>query len=116
MRKSDAAIYALAVLLGICAGLIESRLGEILLTTLFELVVTMCLGFVRPRHAWRWIVIVGVCVPLVELAAYIFLKRHLYSAQVWEAGLGFVTGIVGCYSGVLARKGVDELVRPGKVK
>jgi hypothetical protein len=61
---------------------------------------------VRP---WRWIVVVGVFVPLFRIAAYLLLTQRPYRAQVWESALGFLTGIAGSYGGALARKGVSEL-------
>ncbi|HZQ17489.1 MAG TPA: hypothetical protein VFA90_02120 [Terriglobales bacterium] len=114
MQKSDILIYFVAVILGICAGLIEVRIGDLLLTSLFVLTSTLVLGFLRPRHAWRWPLVVAPFLPLVELAVHLLLGQRLYRAQVWESGFGFVTGTVGCYAGVLARKGVDELVRTNK--
>jgi hypothetical protein len=111
MPKSDWLIYAIAALLGISAGILNVTLGDVLVTTLFVLISTLALGFVRPRRAWRWILIVGVFVPLLQLITYIFLGWKPYRAQIWESGLGFVTGTAGCYCGALARLGVDELVR-----
>lgn len=111
MPKSDVLIYVLAVLLGISAGILNVTVGDVLVTTLFVLISTLALGFVRPRRAWRWILIVGVFVPLLQLITYIFLGWKPYRAQIWESGLGFVTGTAGCYCGALARLGVDELVR-----
>jgi hypothetical protein len=110
MQKSDALIYFIAALLGICAGLLEIKIADVLLTSLFVLTSTLVLGFIRPRHAWRWALVIGLFLPLVELAAYLLLGQRFYRAQVWESCLGFVTGIVGCYAGALGRKGVDELV------
>jgi hypothetical protein len=114
MGKPDAPVYGLALLLGIAAGLVEIALGDVLVTTLFVLSSTMALGFIRPKRAWRWLLVVGACVPLVELSAWLFLSWRPYRAQVWESGLGFVTGIAGCYGGAFARQGVDELVRRGE--
>ena len=114
MRKSDILIYFVAVILGICAGLIEARIGDLLLTSLFVLTSTLVLGFLRPRYAWRWPLIVAPFLPLVELAVHHLLGQRLYQAQLWESGFGFVSGTVGSYAGVLGRKGVDELVRTNK--
>jgi hypothetical protein len=66
---------------------------------------------VRPRDAWRWIVVVGVFVPLARLLALLFLNQRPYHAQIWASGLGFVTGIAGSYAGAMLRLGVDELFR-----
>ena len=73
MPKSDVVIYGLAILLGIAAGIINVNLGDVLVTTLFVLISTLALGFMRPRRAWRWILIVGVFVPLLQLITYLWL-------------------------------------------
>ena len=111
MAKADVFIYVLAVLLGISAGILNVTVGDVLLTALFVLVSTLALGFLRPRQAWRWILIVGAFVPLLQLIAYLFLGWKPSRVQIWESGLGFVTGTAGCYCGALVRLGVDELVR-----
>ena len=109
--KSDIPIYALGILLGICAGILEITVGDMLATALFALISTLVLGFLRPRHAWRWIFVVGIFVPVFRLAAYLLLDQKPYRAQIWASGLGLLTGVAGAYSGVFARLGVDELVR-----
>jgi len=114
MGKSDALAYFFAALLGICAGFIENALGDLLLTSLFVLVTTLALGFMRPWRAWRWIVIVGAGVPVVQLAAYLLLTQKPYRAQIWESGLGFVTGTAGCYCGAFGRKAIENLFRDNK--
>ena len=111
MPKSDILIYFLAALLGLCSGILEVTVGDLLATALFVLISTLVLGFIRPRRPWRWIVVVGIFVPLVRLAVYLVLSQKPYRAQIWESGLGFVTGTAGAYCGALARKGVDELFR-----
>jgi hypothetical protein len=111
MRKSDIFIYLLAVLFGLSAGLLEITVGDLLATALCVLVSTLVLGFLRPKRAWRWTVIVGAFVPVVRLAAYLVMNQRPYRAQIWESGLGLVTGIAGSYAGAMARLGVDELFR-----
>ena len=111
MRRSDVFIYRLAILFGIGAGALEVKLADILVTALAVLASTLVLGFLRPRRAWRWIVIVGVFVPLARLSAFLFMGLKPYHAQIWAAGLGFVTGIAGSYGGAMLRLGVDELFR-----
>ena len=111
MRTSDVAIYLLAVLLGASAGLLEIRVGDLLITALFVLLSTLVLGFIRPRKAWRWVLVVGACVPLLRLAAYWLVRQYADRAQIWESALGFITGTAGAYAGAFARKGIDELFR-----
>jgi hypothetical protein len=111
-RAADILVYLLAVLLGLAGGILEITVNDLLVTAIFVMIATMVLGFVRPRRAWRWAVIVGICVPLFRLGAYLALNQHSDRAQIWESVLSLVTGMVGAYAGVLGRRGVDELFRP----
>jgi hypothetical protein len=105
----DGGIYVLGVILGICAGVLDVKAGDLLLTALFVLASTMLLGALRPQRAWRWILIVGVFVPIVQLLAYVFLTEKPYAAQLYESCLGFLTGIAGAYGGSVVRLGINEL-------
>jgi hypothetical protein len=111
VQKSDLPIYLLAVALGICAGILEIKLGDLLATALFVLLSTLVLGFLRPRRAWRWIAVVGAFVPLARTLAVLLMHQHPYHAQIWASGLGFLTGIAGSYAGAMSRRAVDELFR-----
>ena len=108
-QPHDTKIYVLAVILGICAGVLDVKIGDLLLTALFVLASTMLLGMLRPQRPWRWIVVIGVCVPFMQLLAYLFLTEKPYSAQIYESCLGFLTGIAGAYGGSVARRQLDEL-------
>jgi hypothetical protein len=109
--KSDNAIYMLGVVLGIGAGILDVKAGDLLLTALFVLCSTMLLGALRPSKPWRWTLLVGVFVPIVQALAFLFLAVKPYPAQVWESFLGFLTGIAGAYGGSVGRRGLDEILR-----
>jgi hypothetical protein len=106
---SDRGIYILGAVLGVCAGVLDVRFGDLLLTALFVLAATMLLGGLRPPRPWRWTLLVAAFVPLVQLIAYSVLTAKPYRAQIYESFLGFLTGIAGAYGGATARKGVQEL-------
>jgi hypothetical protein len=106
---SDRGIYILGAVLGVCAGVLDVRSGDLLLTALFVLAATMLLGGLRPRRPWRWTLLVAAFVPMVQLIAYAVLTAKPYRAQIYESFLGFLTGIAGAYGGATARKGVQEL-------
>jgi hypothetical protein len=110
-EESDVKIYVLGATLGICAGILEVTLSDLLLTALLVLASTLLLGALRPERPWRWIVVVGVFVPCVQLVAYLFLGQRPYAAQIYEACLGFLTGIAGAYGGSVVRRGMKELLR-----
>jgi hypothetical protein len=105
----DRGIYALGAGLGVCAGSLDVKSGDLLLTALFVLAATMLLGALRPRRPWRWTLLVAVFVPLVQLIAYAVLTEKPYRAQIYESFLGFLTGIAGAYGGATARRGLGEL-------
>jgi len=108
-ERNDIAIYILGAGLGICAGVLDVKVSDLLLTALFVLASTMLLGILRPQRPWRWIIVVGVFVPFLQLLAFMFLAEKPYSAQIYESCLGFLTGIAGAYGGSVVRRGINEL-------
>jgi hypothetical protein len=109
--RNDTLNYVLGSVLGICAGILDVKVGDLLLTALFVLVSTMLLGGLRPERPWRWTLTVAVFVPIVQMLAYLFLTQKPYPAQMYESLLGFLTGIAGAYGGALGRLGLNELRR-----
>ena len=109
VNKSDRGIYALGVGLGIVAGFLDVRFGDLLLTALFVLVSTMLLGALRPPRPWRWTLLVAAWVPVMQGIAYLLLTEKPYRTQIYESFLGFLTGIAGAYGGSTVHRGVREL-------
>ena len=107
--QEDRGIYILGGVLGIVAGILDVKFGDLLLTALFVLMATMLLGALRPQRPWRWTLTVAVFVPLVQLAAYAMLTEKPYRAQIYESFLGFLTGIAGAYGGATARRALGQL-------
>jgi|SRR5579863_8474037 len=107
--QSDATIYLLGAGLGIGAGILDVMVGDLLLTALFVLCATMLLAGLRPERPWRWIIVVGIFVPILQGMAYLFLTVKPYRAQIYESFLGFLTGIAGAYGGAVMRRAVNEL-------
>jgi hypothetical protein len=111
VRQNDKAAYILCAILGICAGILDVKIGDLLLTALFVLASTMLLGALRPERPWRWTITVAVFVPVIQLLAYLFLTEKPYAAQIYESLLGFLTGIAGAYAGSFLRRGMNELLK-----
>jgi hypothetical protein len=109
LKADDAGVYAFGVLLGLCAGWLDVKVGDLLLTALFVLASTMLLGALRPERPWRWTLLVAIFVPGVQLAAYLLSTQKPYRAQIYESFLGFLTGIAGAYGGAAGRRGLNEL-------
>jgi len=111
--SSDAWFYVLAAVCGIATGWADVVVNDLLFTALLVLSACILLGLLRPRWPWRWVVTVGVFIPLTELAAYVVLTVKPSRAQVYESFLAFLPGIAGAYGGSIMR-GVIENLRQGK--
>jgi energy-converting hydrogenase Eha subunit A len=110
--QNDQPAYLAGAGLGLCAGFIELKFADLLLTALFVLASTMLLGAIRRQRPWRWTLIVAVFVPLLQFGAYVLRTQQPYRAQIYESFLGVLTGIAGAYSGALGRSAFDVLFRP----
>jgi hypothetical protein len=107
--RSDTPFYVLAVLLGIGTGVLDVTVNDLLFTALLVTSSCMLLGLLRRRWPWRWVLLVGLCVPLTELAAYMVKTVKPTRAQIYGSFLAFLPGIAGAYSGAIMRGVVDNL-------
>jgi ABC-type multidrug transport system permease subunit len=106
---NDVPFYVLAALAGIGTGWADVMIDDLLFTALLVLMACMLLGLLRPRWPWRWVVIVGMFIPLTELAAYVILAVKPTRAQVYGSFLAALPGIAGAYGGSLMRGVIDNL-------
>ena len=106
----DLLCYIFAVLCGVFAGWVELKLGDLLFTALLVLAPCMLLGALRPERPWRWVAIIGVCVPVAELLGYLLMTQRPDRAQIYESFLAFLPGIAGAYGGAMLRGVVDNLL------
>ncbi len=111
VRKADTLYYFLAVIFGIVTGVVNVYVADLLFTALFVTAFCMLLGVLCPRRPWRWVVIVGVCIPIIELLAYLILTQKPYRADVWESFLAFLPGIAGAYGGSIMRGVIDNILQ-----
>jgi hypothetical protein len=102
--------YLLAMACGAFAGWMDIKVGDLLFTALLVLASCMLLGVLRPQKPWRWVVLVGVFVPLADLLAYLLMAQKPYRAQIYESLLAFLPGIAGAYGGSVLRGVVDTLL------
>jgi ABC-type multidrug transport system permease subunit len=117
MKTSESAgdtwFYLLAAVCGIGSGWADLAVNDLLLTALLVVSACLLLGMLRPRWPWRWVVVVGILIPLTELAAYVILTVKPTRAQVYGSFLAFLPGVAGAYGGSLMRRVMDNL-RQGK--
>jgi ABC-type multidrug transport system permease subunit len=106
----DYPFYVLAALCGVGTGWGDVIVNDLLLTALLVVASCLLLGMLRPRRPWRWVLSVGLFVPLTEFAAYLLLAVKPSRAQVYGSFLAFLPGIAGAYGGSVMRKVFDRLM------
>src|SRR5260221_5279587 len=106
-EKGGGWVYVFAPVLGAAAGWVEIKFGDLLLTALVVMSVTMFLGILRPQRPWRWMLLVASFVLLSQGAAYFFLTEPSSREQIFESMLGFLTDTVGAYGGSLFRRALS---------
>jgi RsiW-degrading membrane proteinase PrsW (M82 family) len=105
----DSFCYLLAAMSGVLAGWLDIKVGDLLLTAMVVLAANMLLGFISPHRPWRWVLVIGAFVPVVEWLAYFYLTQKPERAQIFESFLAFLPGIAGAYGGAMGRGVVDNL-------
>jgi len=111
--ENDSWVYVVAAACGVAAGVVDVVIGDLLLTALVVVAAGILLGIMRPRRPWRWVITVGIFIPLTEIAAYLLLTVKPSRAQVYASWLLFLPGIAGAYGGSVFRNVVNNL-RQGK--
>ncbi len=111
--KRDAFFYLLAAVCGIATGWTDVVVDDLLFTALLVAASCIFLGLMRPRWPWRWVVTVGVFIPLTELAAFLIRTVKPSRAQIYGSFLTFLPGVAGAYGGAVMR-GVMDNLREGK--
>ncbi len=76
---------------------------------------TMLLGMLRPARPWRWVLLVGVPVPLaILIATFVIPTAHFTRATIAGSVLVCLPGFAGAYGGSLLRRKIAEIFFEGK--
>jgi ABC-type Na+ efflux pump permease subunit len=107
------ALFALS--LGVACGalhvLVETmEQPDPLLSALAVTMATMLLGVLRPARPWRWVLLVGVPVPLALLVASLVRPDlHFERAAIAGSLLILLPGFAGGFGGSVLRRKVEDL-------
>ena len=109
-RTFDVLCIGLAFAGGLFAGWIDFNQTEVQSTVLLLVVFGAVLGFAQPRLAWRWAIILGLCIPLGYL---IFSALGYKPAELPQPGpyaglIALIPTFIGTYGGVLLSKVLTE--------
>jgi ABC-type multidrug transport system permease subunit len=113
LGSGDLPFYFLGALAGVGTGWVDVAVDDLLFTALLVLMACMLLGILRPRWPWRWVVVVGMFIPLTELAAYLIRTVKPTRAQMYGSFLAMLPAFAGAYGGAVVR-GVINNLRQGK--
>ncbi len=107
-----ALFYGLGLLLGIGCGFLHVALGDPLLTPLAVLSSTMLLGVLRPAKPLRWILVIGLPVPIVTFIAIVIGQLKVWDrALIAGAILSILVGCAGSIGGSLLRRFFENVFR-----
>ena len=98
----------LTLFAGLLIGFMEPRTEEIIFIVFLLFAFGFFAGFVQPRGAWRWAILLAMWVPLNELFA-LAMNARLVEPPNPAAGLfAFVPAMLGTYMGVLIQRAHGE--------
>jgi hypothetical protein len=75
---------------------------------MFLLLFGFILGFAQPRRAWRWAVIVGLPIPIVENIRLVASHQSLNLGNVSGPFLALIFAFISVYLGVLTKRAMRE--------
>ena len=111
MKLTTFAIYLFCLAGGAFLGHFELHTDDTGVEVFLLLVITLLLGFLHPRHAWQWSLLVPLWIP----AAHIFFGRErtaLSGSSLLVAGFVCLVGLGGSYAGVALRKLISTAEQP----
>ncbi len=104
-----------ALLLGAGCGVLHVLVETMedpdpLLSALAVTVVTMLLGLLRPARPWRWVLFVGLPVPLaILIASFVIPTAHFTRASIAGSFLVSLPGCAGAFGGSILRRKLSEI-------
>ena len=108
-KTGDGLVYGMAAVCGTAAGCVDIAINDLLVTALLVVAACLVLGMLRPHWPWRWVIVVGIFVPLTELGAYKILAIRPSLAQIYASFLAVFPGFAGAYGGAVLRRVVENL-------
>src|SRR5438874_3980652 len=94
----------LTLFAGLLIGFMEPRTEEIIFIVFLLFAFGFFAGFVQPRGAWRWAILLAMWVPLNELFALVMNVRLVEPPNPAAGLFAFVPALLGTYMGVLLQR------------
>ncbi len=113
MRNKTTIVLLLALLGGLFVGYIDSHASEVQATLMVMLPITFVLGFIEPKRAALWALIVGLSVPVSYL--WLLATGQHYTAPPpngFTTLIALVPAFVGTFSGAILRRIFNQVAAP----
>ena len=104
--RSTVSCTLLALLGGVIIGVIDFNATEPQPAALLVLIFASVLGFIQPRNAWRWAIIVTLGLPLAHLTLRQlgWQPRDPVSPGEYATLIALIPALIGVYGGVVLRR------------
>jgi hypothetical protein len=112
MKLTTVAAYLLCLTGGAFLGRFDLHTDDTGVEVFFLIVITFLLGFLHPRRAWQWSLLVPLWIP----AAEVFFGRArppLTWSTLLLACFVCLVGLGGSYAGVAFRRMISAAGQPG---
>ena len=110
MRTPTTLVLVLAIIGSVFVGYIDSHATEVQATLMVMLPITFALGFIQPKRAWLWALIVGFSIPVG------FLWHMLMGATYVEPPtngfftlIALVPAFIGAFAGAIFRSVIRQV-------
>jgi len=104
-------MFLLSAAFGLGSGMIEVKVGDLLLTALVVLTFAMILGGLSWSRLWRWALVLAIFIPTARIFAATVLHRVTQRAEIYESFLAVLPAVVGVYGGFLIRQVTSTLFK-----
>ncbi len=116
LNRTEAAGSFAAILAGSFAAYIDFHATEVQATLLVLIATSFMLGYVVPKGAWRWALIIAALLPTIHLASFVLHgghsnERHPYFSRFTILLPASIACFIGVYVGVLFRFASRALAR-----
>lgn len=119
MRYSGMLLWMLAALMALFIGFVDTHTDEVTVVALFLLIFGTALGFLQPRGAWRWWLLLGASVPAAQVLAHWLGWKVPYPNEyrdIAQSWIALVPAVIGVYCGVALRWGyAHHVAKPSRL-
>jgi len=106
MKRTEWLYWGVALIFAAILGYVNIHSIEVQSPVLVALVSSAIMGFVHPKRAWLWAIVIGLAVPLSYALAPILGYSVPYppSPNIFATAIVFIPSFLGAYAGVLLRR------------